>query len=186
MSDSVATPESSLKSFAESCANLLVELNERVVFAESCTGGMLSSTLAGVPGISSYHCGSLVTYRPNSKRRWLGVNKSTINQYTTESNEVVEEMALGALKMTPEASWSVAIVGHLGPDAPKDKDGHVWIAIGRRSRKGNLKVKSISEHVLAGTDRILRQRAATETALTLFSRALVNKSSKDNGKRRTA
>lgn len=175
-----------LTGFAETCSQFLVELNEKVVFAESCTGGMIASSMAAIPGISSYLCGSFVTYRANSKRRWLGVSKATITAFSTESNEVAEEMAIGALKRTPEANWSLSIVGHLGPDAPQDKDGIVWICIARRTRKHKIKIKTISSHSLSFSERTTRQRIATETALTLLSRALVTRQQRKDGKRHSA
>lgn len=172
--------------FAKVCAEFLVDLNERVVFAESCTGGMIASNMAAVPGISNYLCGSFVTYRADSKRRWLGVGKKTINAFSTESGEVAEEMAIGALEFTPEANWALSIVGHLGPDAPQEKDGVIWICIARKTRKGKIKIKAITTHKLTGKERVARQRSATETALTLLSRALVARLEIKDGKRRSA
>ena len=52
--------------------DMLRDREVRVVFAESCTAGMVSATLAAVPGISDYLCGSMVTYRPEIKENWLG------------------------------------------------------------------------------------------------------------------
>jgi nicotinamide mononucleotide (NMN) deamidase PncC len=42
-------------------------------------------------------------------------------------------MAVGVLIRTPEAQWSAAITGHLGPNAPPELDGLVYIGIARRS-----------------------------------------------------
>lgn len=158
-------------------------LQEKVVLAESCTGGNISSNFVKESGVSEYFCGSLVTYRPESKKNWLGVKPKTIKKSTTESKEVVDQMALGALCFTPEADWSVAIVGHLGPNAPKEVDGQIWVSIGRRSRTGRVKIKESHEYKLQSTDRAERQRTATEIALTFFSRRLnrqINKKKKSS------
>jgi len=50
-----------LSSEAKRLAQILEEQNRKIVFAESCTGGLVSATLTQIPGISSYHCGSAVT-----------------------------------------------------------------------------------------------------------------------------
>lgn len=157
-------------------ARLLADLHHRVVFAESCTGGLVSATLAQVPGISKRLCGSFVTYRPNSKRRWIGVSKSTINTHTTESQECAIEMAMGALRETREADWSAAIVGHFGPvdSDEKDRDGVVYICIARRTDKGKIKTKDVIEARLSNTDRVKRQREAADLVLTILARNLMN------------
>lgn len=166
-------------SFAQSVARLLVERGERVVFAESCTAGLIAATLGGIPGISSSLCGSAVTYRPDTKRKWLGVKKETIKKFTTESREVVKEMALGVLRQTPEANWGVAVVGHLGPDAPSEKDGLVYFCVARRTKKGKIKIKEWDEGKTTASTRITRQQYASEIVLTYLHRALERKSKKE-------
>lgn len=161
---------------AQEIARLLTQRSDKVVFAESCTAGMVAATLASVPGISQYLCGSLVTYRPEMKRRWLGVKKKTIRKYTTESKACAAEMALCALQRTPEATWGVSVVGHLGPDAPPEKDGLIHVCIARRTAKGNLKVKDETEYTCQKGERVRRQEEATEVVLTTFSRLLNKKS----------
>lgn len=167
-----------LKFFANICVESLKDLKEKVVFAESCTGGLMASTITGIPGTSEVFCGSLVTYRPLSKRKWLSVKRKTIESFTTESHEVVKEMAVGALETTPEAKWSLAIVGHLGPNAPADKDGLVWVCIASRNKDGKIKIKNIFENSLGCTERVQRQHVAVEIGLTFLSRILLNRSNK--------
>lgn len=163
------------ESLANEIARLLADRNERVVLAESCTAGLVAATLGTVPGISSHLCGSAVVYRPDTKRRWLGVRKKTIKRASTESVECAREIAVGALKRTPEADWAVGVVGHMGPDAPEEKDGHLYLAIARRTRKGNIKIKDTDDHKLGSGDRVKRQQEATEVTLTHFARLLTKK-----------
>ena len=73
---------------------LLLKNNMTISFAESCTGGMLASTLINVIN-ESY-----VTYSEEAKMRILGVSKETLNKYTVYSSEVAEEMAEGLKKVT--------------------------------------------------------------------------------------
>jgi len=162
---------------AKSIQQSLVELKDKVVFAESCTGGEISATLACLPGISKNLCGSIVSYRPSSKQNWLGVDCRTIEKHTTESDQVANEMAIGALKMTPEASWAVSIVGHFGPDAPPEKDGMIYICVMRRTKKGNLKICEKIQHRLNDVDRSIRQKMATEVCLSTLGRILIKRKS---------
>ena len=64
----------STDNLARDVARELEQQNKKIVFAESCTAGLVSASLAKVPGISQHHCGSAVTYRNDSKHRWLGVS----------------------------------------------------------------------------------------------------------------
>jgi nicotinamide-nucleotide amidase len=181
---------------AQEVHRLLGIRDERVVFAESCTAGACSATMGAIPGASKHLCGSAVTYMPKVKRHWVGVKKNTIKKHTTESQNVANEMALGVLDRTPCANWSVAVVGHLGPDSPEEKDGQIFVAIARRTHKGRLKVKDTQEYICksaegigdAGGDdgkrlRVMRQDEAVEVALTCLAR-LLNKKTENDGKGR--
>lgn len=79
---------------------LLLKNNMTISFAESCTGGMLASTLINVSGSSNVINESYVTYSEEAKMRILGVSKKTLNKYTVYSSEVAEEMAEGLKKVT--------------------------------------------------------------------------------------
>ena len=114
-------------------AELLATRDQRIVFAESCTAGLVASLLARVPGISRHLCGSAVVYRDDTKARWLGVSERLLEEHGAVSEAVTVEMALGALARTPEANLAVAVTGHLGPDAPPEQDGKVFVAAAVRA-----------------------------------------------------
>jgi PncC family amidohydrolase len=180
-----------LERLAQELSTQLSLREERIVFAESCTCGMLAAVLGRISGISNYLCGSAVTYRADSKHRWLGVNKKTIKRRTTESHEVASEMAFGIIKKTPEASWAISVVGHVGPDAPTEKDGVIYACIVRRTKKGKLKTKETIEHRLSSNKRRLRQNEAVEVIFSHLTRLLLKKSGQEshnvgiNGKKKT-
>jgi nicotinamide-nucleotide amidase len=117
-------------------ASLLAKPEEKVVFAESCTAGLVAAALARVPGISQSLCGSLVTYREASKIAWLGVEPQLLSAHTAVSAQVTAAMARGALNRTVEAKWAIAVTGHLGPGAPTDLDGQIFVAVARRLPPG--------------------------------------------------
>ncbi|MDA7492658.1 nicotinamide-nucleotide amidohydrolase family protein [bacterium] len=142
----------------------------KIVFAESCTGGLVSAALAGVPGISEWLCGSAVTYRSATKVAWLGVDAEKIAQHSAVCPEVALQMALGVLEKTPEADLALSITGHLGPGAPEGMDGLVFVAIARR-RENESPATDVVRRVLASADRLLRQReAASLVMLTALER----------------
>ena len=89
----------------------LAENNVRVVFAESCTGGLVAATLAEVPGVSEFLCGSAVTYREDTKCEWLGVSADDIARHSAVSESVAGQMAIGVLERTPEADLAASITG---------------------------------------------------------------------------
>lgn len=110
-------------------AALLAKKNVKIVFAESCTAGLVPALLAATPGISRFLCGSFVTYREPSKTAWLDVSAELLSQHTAVHPVTTRTMAEAALRRTAEADLAAAITGHLGPDAPSELDGTVYISI---------------------------------------------------------
>lgn len=129
------TPETraELYSAAKRLAAALSRSDQKIVFAESCTAGLVPATLASIPGISQYLCGSAVTYRNDTKHRWLSVGDDVLSEPGPVSEIVAKQMAAGALKLTPEADLAASITGHLGPDAPEGLDGVVHTGVAFRS-----------------------------------------------------
>jgi PncC family amidohydrolase len=164
---------------AKEVVQLLVARNERLILAESCTAGYLCAVLGQIPGASECLCGSFVTYRPNSKMNWLGVRQNTIDKYTTESMEVATEMAYGALVHCLEAQWSVAVVGHFGPNAPAEKDGRIYVCIAYLI-DGNAHILQKLTYDLRDVGRIARQRDAVEFIISHLGRCIVEETGKDH------
>lgn len=167
-------------SIAKHIYDQLKERNERLVLAESCTGGAVAATMAQIPGVSEHFCGSLVTYRPCAKRNWLGVSQDTIEAHTTESPEVACEMAKGALESCQEATWSAAVVGHFATEPHS-----IFIAVARRTAKDKIKCKkAVTYQVKSNEDRALQQGESVEIVLTTLSRAVLRKTEKEDSKKR--
>jgi PncC family amidohydrolase len=145
---------------AKRLARLLAACELRVVFAESCTAGLVSATLSRVPGISNWHCGSAVTYRNATKAGWLGVSEQDLEHPGAVSETVARQMALGVLRNTPEADLSVSITGHLGPDAPPRLDGRVFVGLARRESGDAVTALEVLETKLKASTRVSRQKEA--------------------------
>jgi nicotinamide-nucleotide amidase len=106
--------------------------SDRLVLAESCTGGLGAALLARIPGVSEVLSGSAVVYQVETKARWLGVSRALLDTPGPVSPEVASAMAAGALTITPHATVSAAITGHLGPGAPLSQDGLAFVAFASR------------------------------------------------------
>ena len=112
---------------------LLKELRRRQLtlgFGESCTGGLLSGTLARIPGVSDLFMGSLVTYSYAAKVDLLGVSWETLQSFGAVSEEVVREMSQGVCHRL-KVGCSIAITGIAGPSGgtPEKPVGTVWFAV---------------------------------------------------------
>lgn len=83
--------------------------------AESCTGGMLISTLINVSGASEVIKEGIVTYANEAKMKYLGVKKETLLTYSAVSKETAIEMVEGLEKIT-NAQVTVSTTGYAGPE----------------------------------------------------------------------
>jgi nicotinamide-nucleotide amidase len=126
----------SISSAARRVAGLLKVSSRKVVFAESCTGGLVSGALTRIPGISNYHCGGVVVYRNETKMAYLDIPAAALKDPGPVSSKVAELMAERVLAMTPEADVAVSVTGHLGPNAPADLDGLAFSSVVWRMKSG--------------------------------------------------
>ena len=155
---------------AEQLAVLLAGQKLRIVFAESCTAGLVSAVFASVPGISQWFCGSAVTYRETTKTTWLSVSPEMIDECNVVSAEVAQAMAEGVLQLTPEADVAAAITGHLGPDAPPALDGVVYIAVAQRD--DDARSPRCERLELKFKERLTRQKEAALAVLRYAAQSL--------------
>jgi PncC family amidohydrolase len=161
-----------ITSSARRVASLLKLTGLKVVFAESCTGGLVSGSLTKIPGISEHHCGGMVVYRNETKAAFLDIPRKLLNDPGPVSRPVADLMAWRVLNQTPEADLSAAVTGHLGPNAPANLDGLVFVAIAVR------KSAAIAVHELRcrrHDSRVVRQRWVVERMLELLAEVLAGK-----------
>ena len=152
--------------------NELERTKTMIVFAESCTAGMIAATLGKVPGVSRYLCGSAVTYREASKVEWLGVKPGTLRKHSAVSEQTAIEMARGILRRTPEAELSLSVTGHLGPNAPSELDGIVYVAIAKRQGSRRIGLVCCECYHLSGRTRLKRREETVSIALDLLAEVL--------------
>ena len=119
----------SLAKLAEAVVRDLTESSKAVATAESCSGGWVAKTITDIPGSSAVFGYGIVSYSNGAKESILGVKNETIEEHGAVSEQVVEEMAEGALHLSG-ADIAVAVSGVAGPDGgTEDKPvGTVWFA----------------------------------------------------------
>jgi len=108
----------------------LIKRKQTIVFAESCTGGLLSSSLTSISGSSQVFQGSIVSYSNELKNSLLNISEKKLIKHGAVSEEVCEAMAIN-VKDKLRADWAISISGIAGPDGgSKDKPvGLVYISI---------------------------------------------------------
>lgn len=115
----------------EQIVALMRERKLTLAVAESCTGGMLSSRIIDVPGVSDIYKAGFVTYANEAKQNLIGVKEETLRDFGAVSEQTAREMVLGAMKAA-KADMAVATTGIAGPGGgTKEKPvGLVYIACG--------------------------------------------------------
>ena len=124
-----------MKKSAQELVKLLSKKNLKISFAESCTGGLLSSSITSISGSSKVFTIGLVTYSNQSKISLLKVNKKTILKHGAVSYETCLSMVKNLSKIS-KTNISVSVTGVAGPKGgTKQKPvGLVYIGIKRGNK----------------------------------------------------
>lgn len=146
--------------------DLLRKRNEKLVTAESLTGGMLSSSIVTHPGTSSIMEGGIVAYQDHVKSEFLGVPRSILDD--PHQGAVSEACALymcdGALHQFLKATYAVSTTGFAGPSGYEI--GKVFIAIVKRGNAPEQKV--CYECHFTGDRDIVRMKTTLTALLRLY------------------
>ncbi|MDR0840914.1 MAG: competence/damage-inducible protein A [Christensenellaceae bacterium] len=114
----------------EVCAQKLLKSGKTLAVAESCTGGLLASTLVSVPGSSQWLLEGCVSYSNASKVCRLGVQEETLARFGAVSEQTAREMAAGMLAGSG-ADVALATTGIAGPGGGTEQKpvGLVYVAL---------------------------------------------------------
>ena len=145
----------------------LIEQGKTVCAAESCTGGLILSTLTDCAGSSVYVEGGLVSYSNEAKMRLLGVGEDTLIAQGAVSEATAAEMAAGALALFG-ADYALSVTGIAGPGGGSAEKPVGLTYIGLAGPAGLLRVK---RYVWNG-DRIGNKLASVEAALGMLLGAI--------------
>ena len=135
-----------IRTTARTIIKALTACQKTVGTAESCTGGGIAAALTSISGSSAVVRGGVVSYATEVKQDLLHVKASTLRRFDVVSEQVVIEMAQGALKAL-KADFAVSTSGISGPSGgtPENPVGTVWIAVA--SAEG-----AVHTHRLSGED----------------------------------
>ena len=152
-----------MKKIAKKLVKLLNKKKLNISFAESCTGGLLASSITSINGSSKVFTLGLVTYSNKSKIKILKVPKKTIIKHGAVSYETCLSMVKNLNKIS-KTNISVSITGIAGPKGGTKKKpvGLVFIGI----KKGNKLL--VIKNYFKNNKRGLIQKAVVNKALNLI------------------
>ena len=141
---------------------ILTKNKQKISVVESCTGGLLASSITSISGASKIFNLGLVTYSNQAKISVLKVNKSIIRKYGAVSNECCSAMVHNLSKIS-KANINISITGIAGPKGgTKQKPvGLVYIGV----KKGNKTL--INKCLFKNKKRSSIQKAAVKKALSM-------------------
>ena len=152
-----------MNKLAKKIVKLLDKKKLNISFAESCTGGLLSSVITSISGSSKVFILGLVTYSDKSKVKILKVPKNTIIKYGAVSYETCLSMVkkLGKISKT---DISVSITGIAGPKGGTKKKPVGLVYIGIKKGKKTL----VKKYLFKSKKRLLIQKSTVNKALNLI------------------
>ena len=152
-----------MKKLSQKIVNVLRKKELKISFAESCTGGLLSSSITSISSSSKVFTIGLVTYSNQSKISLLKVPKKIISKHGAVSYETCLSMVKNLNKIS-KTNISVSITGIAGPKGGTKKKpvGLVFIGI----KKGGKSL--VRKYLFKNKKRTSIQRAAVNKALNLI------------------
>ena len=151
----------------EKIANHLIACKQYIAVAESCTGGLLASTLISKSGASDWFKGGIVCYSNEIKQRVLKVQYGILDQFGAVSCEVSKALVLGVVNLM-RVDAGIAITGIAGPEGGSQEKpvGLVYIST---YLKGEMITK---EYRFLGTRTEIRQKAVDESVIQLYTQII--------------
>ena len=152
-----------MKKLSQKIVRLLTKKRLKISFAESCTGGLLSSSITSINGSSKVFAIGLVTYSNQSKISILKVPINIIRKHGAVSYEACLSMVKNLNKIS-KTNISLSITGIAGPKGGTKKKpiGLVFIGI----KKDNKTL--VRKYLFKNKKRTTIQRTAVNKALNLI------------------
>ena len=124
-----------IKKKAEKVFKLCLKKKIKLSFAESCTGGLLSSLITSFPNSSKIFISGFITYSDLSKQKMIGVKSKTLKKYGAVSKEVAIEMVYGIWNNN-KINIALSITGIAGPTGQTKNKKVGLVYVGIKSKKG--------------------------------------------------
>ena len=156
-----------MNNLANNVVKKLIKKKLKISFAESCTGGLLSSSITSISGSSKVFNLGLITYSNKTKIDILKIPNKVIKKYGAVSEECCLLMVKNLSKIS-KANIYVSITGIAGPNGgTKLKPvGLVYIGI----KKGNKII--IKKNLFKNKNRISVQKITVNTSLNLIDKII--------------
>lgn len=145
----------------------LIAQGKTISAAESCTGGLVLSSLTDCAGSSAYVAGGVVCYSNEAKMKLLAVPERTLIAHGAVSEETAAAMARGALALVG-ADFALSVTGIAGPGGGTAQKPVGLTYIGLAGPDGMLRV----ERRIWKSDRIGNKAASVEAAFGMLLAAL--------------
>ena len=152
-----------MKKLSQKVVSVLRKKNFKISFAESCSGGLLSSSITSISGSSKVFTIGLVTYSNQSKTDILKVAKNIIRKYGAVSYETCLSMVRNLSKIG-KTGVSVSITGIAGPKGGERKKPVGLVYIGIKKENKTL----VKRHLFKNKGRLYIQKAAVNKSLDLI------------------
>ena len=152
-----------MKFLIKKIINLSIKRKIKISVAESCTGGLLSSTITSVSGSSKIFKLGLITYSNESKIKLLRIPKKLLKKYGAVSEQVCRAMVINVSKIS-KSKISIAITGIAGPKGGNKKKpvGLVFVGL----KKGNK--TNVLKYLFRNKGRIYIQKKTVNKCLNLI------------------
>jgi nicotinamide-nucleotide amidase len=153
----------------EAVGKILRERNQKVAFAESCSGGYISHLITSIAGSSDYFQGAIIPYHNHFKNRLLDVPASTLEEFGAVSEPTVIQMSEHVRDMF-DADYGLASSGIAGPGGgwAEKPVGTVWIACATKS-------KTVTKKLQLTHDRMLNIQLTAVAVLNLLRTCILGK-----------
>ena len=142
----------------------LIKKKLQISVAESCTGGMLASSITSINGASKVFNLGFITYSNQAKIKILRVNKNLIKKYGAVSKECCKSMLVNLSRIS-KANINVSITGIAGPKGGTKKKpvGLVYIGVKKRNKI------IISKNIFKSKSRISIQKLTVKKAIKIIN-----------------
>ena len=146
---------------SEKLIRLLKKKKLKISFAESCTGGLMSSVITSNSGSSSIFKLALITYSNESKQKILKVPKNIIKQYGAVSSQCCLSMVNNLSKIS-NSQINVSITGIAGPKGGSKEKPVGLVYIGIKFKKKIV----VNKYIFSKRSRISFQKVAVNTVIS--------------------
>jgi len=149
-------------SFNKKIVLILKKKKLKLAIAESCTGGLLSSSITSVSGASKVFLMGLVTYSNQAKINILKVPKKIIQKYGAVSVQCCLSMVNNLSKIS-KSEVCISVTGIAGPKGGSKQKPVGLVYIGIRKDK----IVKVNRYIFKNRGRNYIQKATVNKALKL-------------------